>query len=73
MRRTFLTATLCCTLAACAGGYEWAKPGTAAAARDADLMACGSRTSHLDKDDPAAVAIVDHCMAARGYQKQKVR
>lgn len=70
MSRVFPAAMLCLALAAC-GGYEWVKPGMTATAREADLEACGSRTSHLEKDDPDAVAVVDRCMAARGYAKKK--
>lgn len=58
-----------CLLAGCAGSYEWTKPGANAAARDTDLMACGTRNAHLDKDDPAGVTVIDDCMKARGYQK----
>ncbi|HEX8986470.1 MAG TPA: hypothetical protein VF816_00795 [Rhodocyclaceae bacterium] len=58
-----------CLLAACAGGYEWTKPGTSASARDTDLMACGTRNTHLEKDDPAGVAVIDDCMKDRGYRK----
>lgn len=70
MSRVLLAIVLGSALAGCANGPQWVKPGTTAAARDADLMGCGSRTSHLQKDDPAAIAVVDRCMAARGYEKK---
>jgi hypothetical protein len=66
MLRTLL---LCSLLTACAGSYEWTKAGMTPATRDADLMACGTRNAHLEKDDPAAVTVIDRCMAERGYQK----
>ena len=69
MSRLFPAATLCLALAACSG-YEWVKPYMTATTRESDLEACGSRTSHLEKDDPAAVTVVDRCMAARGYAKK---
>jgi hypothetical protein len=61
---------VCCVLTACAGTYEWSKPGGTASARDADLMACGTRNAHMDKDDPASVTVIDDCMKARGYEKK---
>ena len=64
---------LCSVLGACATTYEWVKPGMTAATRDADVAGCGSRTSHLAKDDVEAVAVVDRCMADRGYEKKAVR
>jgi hypothetical protein len=63
---------MCLALAAC-GGYQWVKPGMTSGALETDLTACGSRTSHLETDDPAAVAVVDRCMASRGYEKMKAR
>ena len=59
-------------LAGCASRYEWVKAGTPSAARAADIAGCGGKISHLTKDDPDAVPIVDRCMTERGYQKKKV-
>jgi hypothetical protein len=71
MSRLFSVVAAGCLLAACAVSYEWTKPGTTASARDNDLMACGTRNAHLDKDDPAAVTVIDDCMKARGYEKAR--
>jgi hypothetical protein len=69
MKMLFSGFAVCCLLAACVGSYEWSKPGMTVADRDADLMACGTRNAHLDKDDPAAVTVIDDCMKSRGYGK----
>ncbi|HEX8964066.1 MAG TPA: hypothetical protein VF801_13775 [Rhodocyclaceae bacterium] len=69
MKTTMRGIAVLLLLAGCATSYEWQKPGTGAAARDADLMACGTRNAHLDKDDPAAVSVIDGCMKERGYRK----
>ena len=70
MNKVFSGFAVCCLLAGCAGASEWIKPGMTPAARDADLMACGTRNAHLEKDDPKAVAVIDACMTARGYEKK---
>ncbi len=62
---------VCGLIVGCSGGYVWSKPGMTEASRDVDLMSCGTRNSHLEKDDPAAVAVIDQCMASRGYEKTR--
>jgi hypothetical protein len=73
MRQLNFVTTLCVLLVACAAGPEWVKPGMTPAARDADMLACDSQTSHLAKDDADAVRIMDKCMAARGYEKKAAK
>lgn len=72
MGRSMLIVTICCAAVACASRYQWVKPGMTPATRDADIEACAGRTSHLSKDDVEAVAIVDRCMASRGYEQRPV-
>ena len=69
MRRLLIASSLCAAIAACATSYEWVKPKMTPSAREADLTACASKTSHLASEDSMAVKIMDDCMAARGYQK----
>lgn len=71
MKTTIRVLGLCCLLAACGGPYVWTKQGMTEASRDADLMACGTRNAHLEKDDPAAVRVIDECMLSRGYEKTR--
>ncbi len=71
MKSSIRFSAVCVLLVGCAGGYVWSKPGMTEASRDADLMACGTRNSHLEKDDPAAVAVIDQCMVSRGYEKTR--
>ncbi|MGE5469124.1 MAG: hypothetical protein ACM3Y9_17010 [Ignavibacteria bacterium] len=68
MKRAFCIIGLC-LVAGCSSGYQWSKRGMTPATREADLMACGTKNAHLQKDDPSAVVAIDQCMMARGYEK----
>jgi hypothetical protein len=70
MRRLLLASFLCVVIAGCATRYEWVKPDMTSSSREADLAACGNKTSHLATDDSMVISIMDRCMADRGYQKK---
>lgn len=72
MRRIIFCSVLCFLLGACASRYEWVKPGMTAATKEADVGGCGGKISHLTRDDPEAISIVDRCMTERGYRKKVV-
>jgi hypothetical protein len=69
MRQFLLASSMCVVIAGCATGHEWGKPEMTSSTREADLAACSSETSHLAADDRMVIAIMDRCMAERGYQK----
>lgn len=70
MHRLLLASSLCVVISACATRYEWVKPEMTSSTKEADLAACGSKTSHLAVEDSMAISIMDRCMAERGYQKK---
>jgi hypothetical protein len=70
MRRLLLASSLCVVFAGCAAGNQWVKPDMTPSTRDADLEACSSEASHLSASDSMGIAIMDRCMAERGYQKK---
>lgn len=73
MSRLLIASSLCIIVAACATSYEWVKPEMTRATREADLMACSSKTSHLANDDSMVISIMDGCMASRGYEKKAAK
>ena len=72
MRRLLLASSLSVVIVGCATSYAWVKPGMTSSAREADLTACSSQTSHMATDDSMVITIMDRCMASRGYDKKVV-
>lgn len=69
MKRAAAVAGLCFALSACNNLHTYVKPGTDAAATQADIAACKSVMAPYGSSDEAKDTF-DKCMAGKGYDKQ---